>query len=127
MSGRDELAARQAALVAALVAGAAPPPDLDAGRIRIQSAALLRKRGRGVAQAAPDLATALGGSFGAAFAQYAANRPRAGSRADDAAAFARYLLGSGYSRDREVSRAARRITKARLPRLLASRWRRGEP
>ena len=111
MSARDELAARQAALVAALVAGAPAPPGLDPGRIRIQSAALQRKRGRSVMHAAPELAVALGESFMAAFAEYAASGPKAGSSADDATAFARFLLGSAHGRNREVRRAARRVTR----------------
>jgi hypothetical protein len=111
VSAREDLAVRQAALVAALVAGAPPPPDLDAERIRIQSAALLRKRGRCVLHAAPELAAALGESFEAAFARYAASGPKAGSSADDAAAFARFLLGSALGRGREVRRAARGVTR----------------
>jgi hypothetical protein len=114
MSARDELGARQASLVAALVAGAAVPAGVDTERVRIQAAALLGKRGRGVAHAAPELAAALGKSFGAAFADFARGLPQEGRSADDAAAFARYLLSSRYGRDREVRRAARHIVLARL-------------
>lgn len=114
MSARDELGARQASLVAALVAGAAVPAGVDAERVRIQAAALLRKRGRGVARAQPELAAALGMSFGAAFADYARGLPQEGCSADDAAAFARYLLSSQYRRSREVRQAARHIVRARL-------------
>ena len=56
MSARDELGARQASLVAALVAGTAVPAGVDAERVRIQAAALLRKRGRDVARTRPELA-----------------------------------------------------------------------
>jgi hypothetical protein len=115
MSARDELGARQASLVAALVAGAAVPAGVDAERVRIQAAALLHKRGRGVARTGPELAAALGKSFGAAFADYARRLPREGRSADDdAAAFARYLLSSQYGRNREVRQAARHIVLARL-------------
>ena len=114
MSARDELGARQASLVAALVAGAAVPAGVDAERVRIQSAALRHKRGRGVARTEPELAAALGTSFGAAFAGYARRRPRQGCSADDAAAFARYLLRSQYGRNREVRQVARHIVLARL-------------
>lgn len=114
MSARDELAARQASLVAALVTGAGAPAGMDGERVSVQAAALLRKRGRGVAHAEPELAAALGASFGPAFAEYATGRPQEGGYADDAGAFARYLLSSAYGRDREVRRAARRITRARL-------------
>jgi len=119
MSARDELGARQASLVAALVAGAAVPAGVDAERVRIQAAALLRKRGQGVAHAEPELAAALGKSFGAAFADYARGLPREGGSADDAAAFARYLLPSQYGRKREVRRAARHIVLARLMRRVS--------
>ena len=114
MSGREDLAARQAALVAALVAGAPPPPGLDAERVRIQSAALLRKRGRSVAHAEPELAAALGRQFGPAFVAYAADRPQEGCSADDASEFARFLLKSEHARDAEVRRVARHITLRRL-------------
>lgn len=114
MSARDELGARQASLVAALVAGAAVPAGVDAERVRIQATALLRKRGRGVARAEPELAATLGKSFGAAFADYARGLPQEGCSADDASAFARYLLSSQYRRNREVRQAARHIVRARL-------------
>jgi hypothetical protein len=114
MSARDKLGARQASLVAALVTGAAVPAGVDAERVRIQAAALLRKRALGVAHAEPELAAALGKSFGAAFADYTRGLPREGCSADDASAFARYLLSSPHRRDREVRQAARHIVLARL-------------
>lgn len=114
MSGREDLAARQAALVASLVAGAPPPSGVDADRVRVQSAAMLRKRGRSLARAEPELAAALRRDFGAAFAAYATGRPQAGGAADDAAEFARFLLKSEHARDAEVRRAARHITLKRL-------------
>ena len=114
MPGREDLAARQAALVAALVAGAPAPPGVDADRVRIQSAALLRKRGRSLAYAEPDLAAALGREFSAAFVAYATGQSQAGGTADDAAEFARYLLKSEHARDAEDRRAARHITLKRL-------------
>jgi hypothetical protein len=140
VSGREGLAARQAELVAALVAGAPPPPGLDAERVRVQAVALLRKRGRSAARAEPELAAALGREFGAAFAAYAAARlrsspPRGASggmngvspapgtdvtcSADDAGEFARFLLSSEHGRDREVRRIARHITLKRLMRRAA--------
>ena len=114
MSAREDLEARQASLVAALVAGAPAPPGLDAERVRVQSAALLRKRGRSVAHAEPELAAALGRRFGAAFVAYAVGRPMEGCSADDAGEFARYLLSSEHGRDREVRCVARHITLKRL-------------
>ena len=111
-SARDGLAARQAALVAALVARAPVPEGVDAGRVRIQAAALRRKRGRSVALAAPELAAALGPGFADAFADYATGRPGRGGSAADAAEFARYLLAEPeYRRRREVRRAARRVKR----------------
>jgi hypothetical protein len=120
-SGRDELAARQRELVAALVAGADSPAGLDSDRVRAQAAALLRKRGRSVAHAQPDLAAALGPGFGAAFLSYArgATGPPPGCAADDAVEFARHLLGADGDPhpSAEVRRAARRVTRPRLSRL----------
>jgi uncharacterized protein len=111
---RLELEIRQRSLVAALVAGADPPPDMDGTRIRVQAAALLRKRARAVARAQPELAAALGAEFGPAFHGYAAGRagPAPGCTAADAEEFARYLRGAAQGRDREVRRAASRVTRA---------------
>jgi hypothetical protein len=85
------LAARQLALVRALVAGAAPPAGMAEDRVHIQAHALLRKRARSVARHQPELAARLGDGFWPAFEQYAAQAgPPAGSAAD-AKAFARYI------------------------------------
>ena len=105
---RHELEVRQRTLVAALVAGAAPPADLDGDRIRIQAAALVRKRARAVAGARPELAAARGAEFGPAFRRYADVHPGPpGCTQADAVEFARYLRGSGWRWHREVRRAAR--------------------
>lgn len=118
-SGRGELAARQASLVAALVTGATAPAGVDPDRVRVQAAALLRKRGRAVARAQPELAGALGPAFGEAFEEYV--RSRTGRTLDctatDAREFARYLRGAGGQPhpDAEVRRAARRVARP-------SRW-----
>jgi hypothetical protein len=85
------LAARQLALVSALVAGAAPPAGVDPQRVRVQARALLRKRARSVARHQPDVAANLGEGFWPAFEQYAAqSAPPTGSAAD-AKAFASYI------------------------------------
>lgn len=111
-AAREELAARQASLVAALVTGAEVPEGVDAERVRIQAAALRRKRGRSVALAAPELAAALGADFMRTFAEYATGRPPTGGSAADAAQFARYLLADPeYRRDREIRRAARKVRR----------------
>jgi hypothetical protein len=108
---RAELELRQRSLVAALVAGADPPPDMDAERVRAQAASLIRKRGRIVARTQPELAAALGPEFGKAFHEYVTSQPgpRPGCASQDAREFARYLLRSGPARSREVRRAARRV------------------
>ena len=89
--GAGSLAARQLALVSALVAGAAPPAGMAEERVHAQAQALLRKRARSVARHQPDVAASLADSFWPAFEQYAAQAaPPAGSAAD-ATAFARFI------------------------------------
>ena len=89
--GASPLAARQLALVSALVAGAAPPAGMDQERVHAQARALLRKRARSVARHQPDVAASLGDGFWPAFERYAAqSAPPAGSAAD-ARAFTGYL------------------------------------
>lgn len=75
---RAELELRQRSLVAALVAGSDPPPDMDAERIRVQATALIRKRGRIVARARPELAAVLGLEFGLVFHDYVTSQPGRG-------------------------------------------------
>jgi hypothetical protein len=112
-SRREELELRQRSLVAALVAGSDPPPDMDAERIRVQAAALIRKRGRIVARMQPELAAALGPEFGPVFHGYVTSQPgpRPGCAAEEAAEFARYLLRSASAGNREIRRAARRVAR----------------
>lgn len=78
----DELAARQAALVAALVAGAPLPAGFDPARVGAARDALLRKRAGEVARHWPMLAAGLGGRWPATFADWAAGRPGRGSLRD---------------------------------------------
>jgi hypothetical protein len=85
------LAARQLALVSALVAGTAPPTGMDQERVHIQARALLRKRARSVARHQPDLAVRLGDGFWPAFEQYAAQSALPGTTAADAKAFASHI------------------------------------
>ncbi|WP_066371579.1 hypothetical protein [Herbidospora mongoliensis] len=93
---RAQLADQQRALLAALVAGAAPPEGFDAERLRIQAGSLIAKRRGLVAVARPDVVQALGSSFGREFQGYASGRPKpqGGSRAD-AAAFAEWVRSRG--------------------------------
>ena len=76
------LAGDQAALVAALVAGADPPPRFDTGRLDATWAALLRKRAGEVAAAWPVLAASLGPQWTATFAGWARDRPPRGALHD---------------------------------------------
>lgn len=94
MSG--DLAERQAALVAALTAGAAVPPGFDARLVEAARTALLRKRAGEVARHWPELAAATGaagtgaaasgadgtGGWVAQFAEWAATRPTGGAFRD---------------------------------------------
>lgn len=80
MSG--DLAARQAALVAALVSGAPVPPGFDPRRVGAAREALLRKRAADVARHWPLLAAGLGDAWPATFARWAATRPTGGPLRD---------------------------------------------
>jgi len=91
---RAELAARQAELVAALVADGPLPPGFDAARVDAAATALLRKRAGEVGEAWPLLAAALGPRWKPLFVAWARGRVRAGSFADGFA-FARELREAG--------------------------------
>lgn len=79
MSG---LAERQAALVAALVAGGAVPPGFDQRRLAATRAALLRKRAGEVRYAWPLLTEALGRRWPEEFIDWADRRPPGGGLRD---------------------------------------------
>lgn len=90
---RDELALRQTALLAALVAGGPVPEGFDRERVRAQTTSLAAKRRNGVARALPHLAAALGDRWPGTFMDWARTHPKpasGGSRADGHA-FAEYL------------------------------------
>ncbi|MFI9388865.1 hypothetical protein [Kutzneria sp. NPDC052558] len=95
---RELLAAQQAELLRALLAGAPTPAGFDDARIRAQARALLSKRGRVTWRLRPDLADSLGDRFGPLFAEYAAGHPKAvGVRArQDAEQFALWLVAQGH-------------------------------
>ncbi|WP_051366372.1 hypothetical protein [Hamadaea tsunoensis] len=76
------LAERQAALVAALVAGDGPPPGFDPARVRATADQLLRKRAGEVGRAWPWLRASLGPRWTAEFTAWAAGRPPRGSQRD---------------------------------------------
>ncbi|MFU8875597.1 hypothetical protein [Micromonospora sp. SL4-19] len=76
------MAARQAGLVAALVAGAPLPPGFAPGPVAAARRALLRKRAGDVARHWPLLAAGLGAAWASTFAGWAAARPTNGSMRD---------------------------------------------
>ncbi|MCO1615071.1 MULTISPECIES: hypothetical protein [Micromonospora] len=80
MSG--DLAARQAELVAALVAGGPLPPGFAPAPVEAARRALLRKRAGDVARHWPLLAAGLGSAWSATFTTWADNRPTNGSLRD---------------------------------------------
>jgi hypothetical protein len=93
----ERLAAGQAALVRALVAGGPVPDGFDPARVRATATALARKRAREVARAWPVLAADLGGAFTDRFVAFAVGRPppATGGALADGLAFARALARHG--------------------------------
>lgn len=79
---------QQAALVRALVSGDPAPPGFDRAAVAAAAEALLRKRGREIAEHYPALAYAAGPDFLDRFVEWARHRPKTGT-ATDAARFAR--------------------------------------
>lgn len=77
-----DLAARQAALVGALVAGGPLPLGFDPVPVAAARRALLRKRAGDVARRWPLLAAGLGADWPTTFADWAAARPTNGSLRD---------------------------------------------
>jgi hypothetical protein len=97
---RRRLAARQAALLSALVTSAPVPPGLDADRVAVQAEALIAKRRRTAQRAWPELAAALGNAFVPAFEDYARATPRRTAdrwnrTRSDAVGFAAHLRRAG--------------------------------
>jgi len=88
----DDLAGRQAALVAALVSGGPTPMGFDEARVRSARAALLLKRTDETARAWPLLRASLGPRWVAEFAAWAADRPPRGPLRDGWD-FARHVAG----------------------------------
>ncbi|GGL38865.1 hypothetical protein [Nocardia jinanensis] len=82
------LADRQAALVRALVAGAAVPPGFDRAAVCAAAHALRHKRAREVAARYPELVHAAGPDFTTRFVEWARDRPKVGTT-PDALSFAR--------------------------------------
>lgn len=106
---RQRLAARQAALIRALVAGGPVPDGFDPARVRATSEALARKRARQVVKAWPALA--LDPQFTQAFLSYATGSPLppTGGALADGLAFADRLASAGHlDGDARVERLAAR-------------------
>lgn len=76
MTTRDELAARQQALVRALLAGAPVPAGFDEHRVGVEAAALRSKRRSIAATLRPDLADSLGDRFRPLFDAWALDHPK---------------------------------------------------
>ncbi|MFD6072038.1 MULTISPECIES: hypothetical protein [Amycolatopsis] len=75
-SPRERLAAQQAELLKALLAGGDAPAGFDADRLRIEANVLRNKQSRLAAYLRPDLAEALGDRFAALFREYATSHPK---------------------------------------------------
>uniref|UniRef100_UPI001C5DEE47 hypothetical protein n=1 Tax=Nonomuraea rhizosphaerae TaxID=2665663 RepID=UPI001C5DEE47 len=97
---RRRLAAAQADVVAALVAGADAPEGFDRERLGVQARSLVAKRRAIVARMRPDAAMAVGGDLAKEFAAYARARtsPPPGYHAD-ADDFAAWLRDRGRMPD----------------------------
>ncbi len=93
-ASRERLAAQQAALTAALVAGAPAPSGCDARLCSAAKSALLNKRAGEVAHHWPRLAAGLGEQWRTRFRAWAAGRPPRGSLCDGFD-FARHLAVTG--------------------------------
>jgi len=79
---RGSLAERQAALVAALVAGAPDPTGFDPARLAVARRALLRKRAGEAAKHWPVLAASLGSRWSTVFAVHHVGREPVGGLRD---------------------------------------------
>lgn len=98
MTDRERLAARQAELARALLAGGAVPAGFDAHRVRVEATALHAKR-RGITEKfLPEVTEHLGDRFTELFDTWAANHPRrtGTSFRADAADFATWLTEHGH-------------------------------
>lgn len=114
-AGAGDLAARQAALVGALVAGEPDPPGFVAGHLAVARRALLRKRAGAAAAAWPRLAASLGPDWFALFAASVADRPPAGALVEGWD-LARTLRRRGELGDAAaVELAEREVTLRRTP------------
>lgn len=97
MSARDRLAAQQAQLLDALLAGAEPPAGFDPAELAREADALRAKRRRVTGLLRADLPAALGDRFVPLFDRYAPAHPKPVTmRArEDADRFADWLVEQG--------------------------------
>ncbi len=95
---RAELAARQAELLHALLAGGEPPPGFDPSRLQVEANVLRRKHGKVLAYQRPELAETLGERYGPLFAEFAAGRPKKATEHSHAYAdeFVTWLIAAGH-------------------------------
>jgi hypothetical protein len=126
----NDLASRQAALIAALVAGAEPPAGFDPARVSAARRALLVKRAGEVASVWPLLAASFGSGWSGRFTAWAPDRAPVGSLRDGWD-FARALDATGELPELAAAelagREARWHYEGRRPprrRRLRRRWRR---
>jgi hypothetical protein len=112
------LAERQAALVAALVAGAPDPPGFEPTRLAAARRALLRKRAGEAAKHWPVLAASLGPRWSAEFAAQHAGREPGGALRDgwDVARALRFELTADAVAELRDREARWRYDGARPPR-----------
>lgn len=106
----SDLASRQAALVAALVAGAEPPAGFDPARVSAARRALLVKRAGEVALAWPLLAASFGAGWSDRFTAWARDRAPLGSLRDGWD-FARALDAAGELPGLAATELAERETR----------------
>lgn len=94
---REELAARQAQLLRALLADGDPPPGFTAEALTREANALRAKRRRVTALLRPDVAQELGDQYSAAFDAFARTHPKSvETRArQDANDFAAWAIAEG--------------------------------
>jgi hypothetical protein len=126
----SSLADRQAALVAALVAGAPDPAGIAAGRLHAAREALLIKRADGVARVWPELTAVYGERWAQVFGAWGRVRVPAGSLRDgwDLARELRGHLPPAALLELATREAAMRYDSSSAPRprrLPAMRWVRG--
>lgn len=107
-AARARLAARQAGLLAALVAGGPVPPGFDPAQVRAQATGLAAKRRDTAAKVAPALPRLLGTRYGPLFLAYARSHPQTGGYRADARAFAAWALAEGEGLDADARTALAR-------------------